>query len=309
MGMKKLAALVMALVLCMTAAGAMAGVSTDAELEAAIADIQANGGTGTIELENSIEGHGIIIPSGMNLTIDFKNFTYTTTGAPLAGSSGTENQAFQILKNSKITLKNGTIKTEPNIGVRMLIQNYANLTLENMVLDGENVSSPKYVLSNNNCTTNITGNTSIKAPDGGVAFDVYDYCSGYSGKANVIVNTTGTIKGKIEVDGEKEDSTNPAPLLVIANVGSGSDLEIVVSKKGEADLNNLPVGTSIENKGDGMVTANGIALTKGDSIVIPATYVEVELPKTGDNSSLLMWTSLLALAAAGFVVSRRTRLN
>ena len=34
-----------------------------------------------------------------------------------------------------------------------------------------------------------------------------------------------------------------------------------------------------------------------------------DLPQTGDNSSLMLWSAMLALAAAGFVVTRKTRLN
>ena len=35
----------------------------------------------------------------------------------------------------------------------------------------------------------------------------------------------------------------------------------------------------------------------------------IDMPETGDNTSLLLWSGLLALAAAGFVASRKVRFN
>ena len=83
----------------------------------------------------------------------------------------------------------------------MLIQNYSNLTLENVTLDGQQLAAGanSYVLSNNNGSVQLIGTTSITAPTGGVAFDMYYWPSnGYTDGVKVTVNTTGTITGKIE---------------------------------------------------------------------------------------------------------------
>ena len=50
---------------------------------------------------------GISVPSGKKFVLDFNQHTYTLTG-PGAGSPNTESNAFQLLKDSTITFKNGT---------------------------------------------------------------------------------------------------------------------------------------------------------------------------------------------------------
>ena len=79
-----------------------------------------------------------------DFTINFDNHTYTCTG-PAVGSMGTQSQAFHLewkgtgKENAKVTLKNGTISSTADSGVRMLVQNYCDLTLDNMTLDGTNI--------------------------------------------------------------------------------------------------------------------------------------------------------------------------
>lgn len=68
------------------------------------------------------------------------------------------------------------------------------------MLDGSNLDGTgPYTLSLNNGVVNITGNTSILAKEGGVAFDVYYWPSSYPNGVQVTVNTTGTISGPIEL--------------------------------------------------------------------------------------------------------------
>lgn len=82
----------------------------------------------TVTLLNDVtDGDGVIVQSGKNVIIDFAGHTYTVT-KNLAGSSGTKNQCFQLLKNATVVMKNGQIVGN-NSGIRMMIQNYSNLTL------------------------------------------------------------------------------------------------------------------------------------------------------------------------------------
>ena len=164
--------------------------------------VDAAGDGATIELlpaaaaNGVIEGSGVVVPSGKNITIDFAGLTYKATG-DLAGSTGTKNQAFQLLKDSTVTLKNGTITSDD---ARMLVQNYSNLTLENITLDGTKlVDSAGYVLSNNNGNTVIGAGTTINAKEGYFAFDVYNWDGAYDAGAHVTVNEGAAINGKIEV--------------------------------------------------------------------------------------------------------------
>ena len=163
----------------------------------------------TVKLLADSNGDGITIPSGSNLTIDFGGHTYTVDGA-LVGSPGYESQAFHLSKDSTIKFMNGTITSKK---AKLLVQNYSNLTLDGVTLDGTNlapaeygspaVPGPNYTLSNNNGNIVITGKTNIFASEGNFAFDVCRN-SNYQGVSVTLDdNMTGTIKGKIEVDGTK----------------------------------------------------------------------------------------------------------
>ena len=157
----------------------------------------------TITLLGDATGAGVVI--NKNITIDFGGYTYTVVGKKadgLVGSAGTETLGFQIHKNYDVTLKRGTLATDTD-ECKMLVQNYANLTLENITLDGTGSANMKYVLSNNSGNVALNGETNITAPAGAVAFDVCEYGSYVI--PNVTVNTTGTITGKIEVAGGNLD--------------------------------------------------------------------------------------------------------
>ena len=157
----------------------------------------------TIEvLSDDLNASGIIVPSGRNITIDFGGHTYIVSH-DYAGSSRTKTQAFQLLKDSNIVMKNGTVKITGADG-KMIIQNYSNLTLTDMVINGGDNNNVLYALSNNNGEVLINGSTSISATEENVAFDVYG--SGSYAGAHVVVDTTGTIIGTIELDGQDKST-------------------------------------------------------------------------------------------------------
>ena len=148
----------------------------------------------TIVVMKNCSGNGIVVNSGRNFTVDFNNCTYDIDGTTV-GSTGTETNGFQLLKDSTITFKNGKLTSTK---AKILIQNYCNLTLENMELDGRNLnrSNPNYTLSNNNGNVVIDG-TNILAADGMVAFDVCRYAD-YTGPS-VTVQGNSVINGKVEI--------------------------------------------------------------------------------------------------------------
>ena len=169
----------------------------------------------TIYLLDNLEGAGIGIfaPDVKDITIDFGGNTYTCVG-PAVGSTGTQSQAFHLEKSAdytpNVTFKNGTITAETGKNVKMLIQNYCNLTLTDMNLIG--TTDTQYVLSNNFGNTVIDGNTSITATAGNVAFDVCYANGSYKDGVSVTVNTTGTITGIIELGTwNAAGGSNPAP--------------------------------------------------------------------------------------------------
>lgn len=81
----------------------------------------------------------------------------------------------------------------------MLVQNYCDLTLDNMTLDGTNIGRGQYTLSNN-CGNVTIQNCEIIAPENGFAFDSCDYAD-YTG-------VSVTVKGESEILG-KIERTNP----------------------------------------------------------------------------------------------------
>ena len=151
-------------------------------------------------------GSGIKVVAGKNIVFNLNGKTYTVD-KPTVGSSGTETNGFQLLKDSKVTFKNGTLDSAtgadslPNGGI--LIQNYCDLTLENVTLDTSANSNISYVISNNFGSLTAKGNTVIKAADGKVAFDLWYGMNSnglYDNGVSVTFGTdfTGSVTGKIE---------------------------------------------------------------------------------------------------------------
>ena len=182
----------------------------------------------TILLLDDIEGNGITI--NKSITIDFGGHTYTVNVDP-AGSTGTKSQAFQILQSAgAVTFRNGTI-TSTDV-VKMLVNNYTDLTLDNMVLDGTHMGVahkagteevvPNYTLSNNSGTSTLTNGTVVTSKGTGhFAMDTYD-SAGYSGVPSVVVNGA-TINGDVELSGGNLNLMDGelAGALVATAVGDG----------------------------------------------------------------------------------------
>ncbi len=181
----------------------------------------------TIKLLKDCTGKGVMIESGC-ITIDFDGHTYTVDSEP-AGSTGTKNQCFQLLKGSEVHMMNGAIVASSD-DIEKIVQNYSKLTLTDMTLDanvGENIVG--CVLSCSNNTVNIEGKTSISAKENGVAFAVcWAENAGDDDGTQVTVETTGTIKGKI-VYGLWNDATTTEGNISSLTIKNGNfDGEFVV---------------------------------------------------------------------------------
>ena len=195
------------------------------------------------KLGANIQGSGIVI--NKDITIDFGGKTYTFT-SPAVGSTGTQTQGFQILKGNTVTLKNGTLNVAETAGedFAMLIQNYADLTITDMTLDGDHLdrNNYSYVLSVNCGDVLINGSTSILANEvegeNHFAFDSYDYSSGgYTELPVVTVNTTGKITGAVEV----------SATLNLEAVGTGSQMDVRITGNGQL-YNEVAVKGSMTKK-------------------------------------------------------------
>lgn len=232
-------------------------------LEAAFADAEDGA---TITLLADCAGNGIKVPQGKystGLTVDFGGFTYTVDGTTV-GSTGTETQAFQLLKDNNITFMNGTIYSEV---AKMLVQNYSNLTLEGMTLTLNNSSyTSAYTLSNNNGNVVIDGTTINANPAGGFAFDVCRYSSYPS--VNVEVKGDSEINGDIEIYASGSDAKEGFGLTLTAGTLNGN---IVLDASATAAMEATP---------------EKAVITKADSFeaAAPADYKWVS---NGDGTSTL----------------------
>lgn len=159
-----------------------------------------------VYLVRNAQGSGIVIDK--DITIDFGGFTYSFT-EPAVGSTGTQSNGFQILKGNEVTLQNGTLNVHADYSSKyyILVQNYADLNVIDMTLDGANLDKwsltdgDSYVLSNNSGEVKIIGKTNIYANNDGKLAFAFDACdkSQYYELPEVTLYTTGIIDGAIEV--------------------------------------------------------------------------------------------------------------
>lgn len=206
-----------------------------------------------------------------SFTLDFAGCTYTVS-EPAVGSKGYESQGFHLEQgdgNVSVTLKNGTLASTGS-AVKMLVQNYCNLTLDNMTLEGTGYvgkyfSNGDYVLSNN-CGNVTIKDTTIVARDGDFAFDVY---GGFQKYSDVTVTVTGSsvINGKVELARDNTTNENKNKLVIDGGTINGQICNtsgtVVVNGGAFTDLANAV-----------KYATNGATITlagnaKGD-IVIPA---------------------------------------
>lgn len=255
-----------------------------ASLQAAI-DAVEDGQTIVMQVATHTEGGIGIFSSGAHSNAYDKSFTIDFNGCvltgenPLQGSTGTESQAFHLegQVDKTITMKNGTITSTK---APLLVMNYRNLDLIDMVLDGSNL--PKayygtahtegkvYTLSNCGGTVNIQGSTTIYARVGAagdayvenVAFDIDER----NNSVSVNVNTTGTISGEIEF--ANRNNGNTASL----NVANGSFSADVSEHAGNALVvtngTNYYVGAAANSAVANATSGTTLTVVNGTDVVL-----------------------------------------
>jgi len=210
---------------------------------------------GSIKFYKDVTAPGVKVQAGKEIEVDLNGYTFTPN-VPV-GSVGTVTLGLQPLKGSDVSIKNGTIKAgQP--GIKMLINNYSDLTLDNVVLDGRgligtgsNQTGANYVLSNNFGNVVIKGNTQIITDENDYAFDLwYGMFETYNDGVSVTFDSTftGKISGYVEygaannVEGWKEKT------ILTINGGDFSEAIFKASSThatiAEANIN-LPQGWSL----------------------------------------------------------------
>lgn len=249
----------------------------------------------------------------VHINIEMNGHTYTVS-KPTVGSSGTETNGLQLLKGSTVTFKNGTLNSVtgadslPNGGI--LIQNYCNLTLENVTLDTSANSNISYVISNNFGSLTAKGNTVIKAADGKVAFDLWYGMNDkglYDDGVSVTFGTdfTGSVTGKIEYGAANRASTMQWPEKTKLTIESGKfEVTFVDSNAKDgvalADANISITGGTFSSDvsayvADGYILNNGTVEKLGETNAVAkvgGTYYKtladaVAAAQNGDTITLL----------------------
>ena len=192
----------------------------------------------TITLLKSGNGNGVSVPANKfnnkGVTVNFNGYTYMV-GGQLVGSAGTGTNAFQLNAGNKLTFKNGSIvgATEgskpaddtPNWhgAPAIVIQNYCDLTLDNMTVTGGDETV--YTMSNN-CGNVVIKDTVINPGMakgyvyGPYAFDVYGGFQSY-GDVTVTVEGASVINGNIEIN-HGTGNNNVNTLIVKAGTVNGN---------------------------------------------------------------------------------------
>lgn len=237
----------------------------------------------SVVLLQDAEGAGVVI--NKKISIDFAGFTYTIT-APV-GSKGTESNGFQILAgNYAVRLLNGTLKVADSAADKfyILVQNYADLTVQKMTLDGTNLDKyaftdgDSYTLSNNSGNVNINMSTIIANNDGDKAF-AFDACDksawGYE-LPRVIVYTGSKIEGKIEAVAKVGNYYYATLQQAIDATAEGKTITLlapIVVKAGETLNLNKKVTISYTSKvpGEDMITNRGAVIVDGATLVYKNT--------------------------------------
>lgn len=288
------------------AAGAVT-VTTGQDFKNAVTDAEAGA---TITLGQDIEDGAGVKFENKTVSIDFAGHTYTAY-ADSVGSAGTETNIFQLFKDSTVTLKNGTIdvasSTAPSGNFKMGLQNYCDLTLENMVIDGSNLQgSAPYTMSNNHGNVDIK-NSTIIAKEGGVALDAYYWPSnGYADGVSVTV-TDSIIDGRIEVtvDGNKAIGDNTHSLSIsggtlvggLTATDGGQLYTVGTTFLSNVDINNNTatnrgggIYNAVQNASDGGIAGRGqltldsVSFSGNKAAQGGAIYNEGTLTFTGTNT-------------------------
>ena len=251
-------------------------------LQAAV-DAAEDGATITMIADNTNGGVMTVAAKPKNITIDLNGHKVNVDG-PLVGSAGTVSQSLHFEKGSNITITNGTITTD-STSSWMLFQNYADLTLTDIIVDAD-----QYAI---------------------------DACWGpnvaYSDGTQITIDTTGDIKGIMQFDtwGSNDGST---PLSTVTIKNGYFDVQLDME---DIFDNNLFIegGTFTEEDIDEYIVDGLEKVDNGDDTwtvkapepeILPAETPEQENPATVDGIFIafgVLGASMLGLLTAIGVLS------
>lgn len=243
----------------------------------------------TITLLKNTNGNGIQVATEKfatrGLTVNFNGHSYTVGGV-LVGSSGTGTNAFQLLQGNKITFKNGSIVgvaegTKPaedtpdwHGAPAIMIQNYCDLTLDNMIVTGGDQTV--YTMSNN-CGNIVINNTTINAGkaqgygSGPFAFDVYG--GWYKDNVTVTVKGNSVINGDIELDRNTKNPSTSINTLILGDCTINGNIlksDGTLNFAGNVTLNgNVNVTKNKDDAANRIIVTGATTLNLNGKIITP----------------------------------------
>lgn len=278
------------------------GIPCDTLQEAVTA--AGEGGTVSInETAEDIDIGGAVVKD--SVTIDL-NGNDVTINNPTVGSTGTVTIGMQLLKESEqvtingdggsITFDGASSAAEKEEGgnpwLKRGVQNYTDLTLDNVTIDGTDLAdnygaasdkaidfNPEYentVISNCNGGLVVDNGASILAAEGDNAIAVSAYTNGgyKDGPSVVIEEDAGTIQGTIVFDGDEgcEEKVETAPSLTIEG-GIFNNFLLKIGNAVSSFVDNIKIsGGSFDSKNVEDNTGNGYVFED----FLQETYVVVE---------------------------------
>lgn len=233
-----------------------------------------------IDLLGNFTGPGVSVQSGTNVILDFNGYTYINNGG--VGSTGTETNGFQLLKDSTIVFKNGTLSAVNSPACKILIQNYCNLTLDNMIINAAN--STQYAISNNNGSLTITNGTVINASDGYYAFDLYYWPgNGYVNGMKVTLED-GTVNGNVQYGTDNTENASEFYGKAMLRITGGTfNGEISVYGKATSETADIVITGGTFTSDVSKYVSEGYQLVGG--MVVPET---TDSPVSSDNSDVVV---------------------
>ena len=185
------------------------------------------------------------------ITFDLQGHTVNVAMMPLVGASEKyQTNAFRLMEGCKVTFKNGTLKST-YFKVALFIQNYSELTLDNVTVDISRAGACDYAVSNNYGSFTCKGNTVINAPKK-VAFDCYyGLLKKYYDNAPVITfgkDFTGKVVGAIQYD-----KSSSAPDTIPGTETKWTDAAKITIENGTFDIEL----SGVTNKDTASITING----------------------------------------------------
>lgn len=243
----------------------------------------------TIMLLKNTNGNGIkVLPNTFannGLTVDFNGYVYTVGGV-LVGSATTGTNAFQLNQGNKITFKNGSIVgvaegTKPAEDTpdwkgapAIVLQNYCDLTLDNMIVTGGDETV--YTMSNN-CGNIVINNTTINAGkaqgygSGPFAFDVYG--GWYKDNVTVTVKGNSVINGDIELDRNTKNPSTSINTLILGDCTINGNIlksDGTLNFAGNVTLNgNVNVTKNKDDAANRIIVTGATTLNLNGKIITP----------------------------------------